>query len=251
MENERRKLVENLSYNINVKSIKEEIEHCADVFCITPHSAYKYAEKNHAKIIRQQEQEGMEGIFAVPSIVSISGIRDGNVISLWDEYHLACVRMKMILQEELALNDLTNSNDNNDGRPRIWKLESDAVRARWRADDVQRGQDIILISAQLGREYVDCSHNCASLKMFSNGRGEFPLDFCSFGAILLLHPERMKSEDSLIADMFGTRISIKNKFGIGNDRIPLLQRFCGKLTLSTYPTDDHSYRCGIPSGIIM
>ena len=233
-------------YEIEVGSIHDEVEHCAEFFNLDPQDAHEYADKI---IIAAKQMYGMDGVFAVPSITSISGVKTENVVALWDEYHLACIRMKMILTEKLSMKNLIQKDEC--GKPRIWKLESDAVRARWRADDKQHGQKIILISAQLGKEYVECSYSTSSLKMFSNERGEFPLDFCSFGAILLLHPERMENENSLIADMFGTKIVVKNKFGTKSDRIPLLQKFRGKLTLTTYPTDEHSYRSGIPSGIIL
>lgn len=241
------KLVKDYTYNLRVESIHDEIEHCAEFFNLDSQAAHEYADKI---TIAAEQMYGMDGIFAIPSIPCMSSIPMGNVVALFDEYHLACINIKMILKKGQAIKDYTNTK-NDEGRPRVWRLQSEALRARWRVDDKQKG-DIILIAAQLGREYIDTSLSEASLKMFRNERGEFHLDFVHFGAIILLHPERMERVGGLGADIFGTKISTKNKIGRKEDRVPTIRRTReGVLEVSTYYTDNKSYLYGIPSGIIL
>ncbi len=151
MENKRSKLVENWSYNINVKSIKEEIEHCAEVFGLNPDATHEYADE----MIIGRESEVMEGIFAIPSTPHPP--EGENVSSIDSEYNLACTFIKLMLSRKYSLDNYIQSRDDN-GRPRVWQLHPETMRAKLLTGHRQQGQKIVLIAAQLGREYVNCSN---------------------------------------------------------------------------------------------
>jgi hypothetical protein len=109
----------------------------------------------------------------------------------------------------------------------------------------QPGNDIQVVAAQLGRLHRGCSARRTRVIMLGN---EFGLGAFAFGCILLTHPERLSTGDSLMVDCGGDEYSL-GADGIF-DRVPLFEYdLCG-LEFSVFYNDRSRNLWGSPSGFL-
>jgi hypothetical protein len=118
-------------------------------------------------------------------------------------------------------------------------------RAQSILSEQQRGNDIQVVAAQLGRLHRGCSARRTRMIMLGN---EFGLGAFAFGCILLTHPERLSTGDALMVDCGGDEYSL-GADGIF-DRVPLFEYDLSGLEFSVFYNDRSRNLWGSPSGFL-
>ncbi len=111
--------------------------------------------------------------------------------------------------------------------------------------DQQQGQDILVVAAQAGMLHRGCSARRARLKMAGN---EFGIGVFSIACMLLTHPERLSSEDTLMIDCGGDEYSVRGDYTF--DRVPLFDYDISGIEFSIFYEDRSRNLWGTPSGFL-
>jgi hypothetical protein len=109
----------------------------------------------------------------------------------------------------------------------------------------QPGSDILVVAAQAGLLHRGCSARRSRVVMAGN---EFGLGALAVGCMLLTHPERLSSSETLMIDCAGDEYSLRgdNVF----DRVPLYDYdICG-IEFSIFYEDRARNLWGTPSGFV-
>jgi hypothetical protein len=111
--------------------------------------------------------------------------------------------------------------------------------------DQQQGCDILVVAAQAGVLHRGCSARRARVAMMGN---EFGLGVFAFASMLLTHPERLSTGETLMVDCGGDEYSVRGDYTF--DRVPLFDYDIAGIEFSVFYEDRARNIWGTPSGFL-
>jgi hypothetical protein len=109
----------------------------------------------------------------------------------------------------------------------------------------QEGNDILVLGAQAGLLHRGSSARRTRVSMAGN---EFGLGVFSFGCMLLTHPERLSTGDTLMIDCGGDEYSVRGDYTF--DRVPLFDFDMSGIEFSIFYEDRARNLWGTPTGFL-
>jgi len=109
----------------------------------------------------------------------------------------------------------------------------------------QEGNDILVVGAQAGMLHRGSSARRTRAAMAGN---EFGLGVFAFGCMLLTHPERLSSGDTLMIDCGGDEYSVRGDYTF--DRVPLFDYDITGIEFSIFYEDRARNLWGTPTGFL-
>jgi hypothetical protein len=109
----------------------------------------------------------------------------------------------------------------------------------------QGGNDILVVPAQAGMLHRGCSARRTRASLAGN---EFGLGMFSIGCMLLTHPERLSTADTLMIDCGGDEYSVRSDYTF--DRVPLFDYDIGGVEVSIFYEDRARNLWGTPTGFL-
>ena len=182
------------------------------------------------RLARRSLPEHAEGWFALPRWQSLAPNYSKAV-----EMMVNAVASKRRFQNRIA-NRLSSSY--------LRQLER-TILAEGILAEQQQGNDILVMAAQLGMRHRGCSARRARTRMAGN---EFALGAFAMATILLTHPERLSSEDTLMIDCGGDQYSINGDYNW--DRVPLFDYDISGIEFSIFYEDRSRDLWGMPSAFL-
>jgi hypothetical protein len=111
--------------------------------------------------------------------------------------------------------------------------------------DQQQGNDILVVAAQAGMLHRGSSARRTRLTMAGN---EFGLGVFAFTCMLLTHPERLSTGDTLMVDCGGDEYSVRGDYTF--DRVPLFDYDMAGIEFSVFYEDRAHNLWGTPTGLL-
>ncbi len=111
--------------------------------------------------------------------------------------------------------------------------------------DQQQGNDILVVGAQAGMLHRGSSARRTRVAMAGN---EFGLGVFSMGCILLTHPERLSTSETLMIDCSGDEYSVRGDYTF--DRVPLFDYDIAGIEFSIFYEDRARNLWGTPTGFL-
>jgi hypothetical protein len=111
--------------------------------------------------------------------------------------------------------------------------------------DQQQGSDILVVGAQAGMLHRGSSARRTRVSMAGN---EFALGVFAIGCILLTHPERLSTGDTLMIDCGGDEYSVRGDYTF--DRVPLFDYDMAGIEFSIFYEDRARNLWGTPTGFL-
>jgi len=111
--------------------------------------------------------------------------------------------------------------------------------------DQQQGNDFIVFPAQAGMLHRGCSARRTRISLAGN---EFGLGVFAFACMLLTHPERLSSDDTLMIDCSGDEYSVRGDYTF--DRVPLFDFDIAGIEFSIFYEDRARNLWGTPTGFL-
>ena len=109
----------------------------------------------------------------------------------------------------------------------------------------QEGSDILVVGAQAGMLHRGSSARRTRVALAGN---EFALGVFTFGCMLLTHPERLSTGDSLMIDCGGDQYSVRGDYTF--DRVPLFDFDMAGIEFSIFYEDRARNIWGTPTGFL-
>ena len=109
----------------------------------------------------------------------------------------------------------------------------------------QGGNDILVVAAQAGMLHRGCSARRTRVALAGN---EFGLGIFAFGCMLLTHPERLSTGDTLMIDCSGDEYSVRGDYTF--DRVPLFDYDITGIEFSIFYEDRARNLWGTPTGFL-
>ena len=183
------------------------------------------------KIGRQDVPEGAEAWFAIPRWQALASTYGQAVELLID-----VLAKKRRLDNRIA------------GKmgPAFLRQGDRAKLAERILAEQQPGSDILVVAAQSGLLHRGCSARRSRVVMATN---EFGLGSFALGCMLLTHPERLSSADTLMIDCSGDEYSIRGD-GVF-DRVPLYDYELTGVEFSIFYEDRARNLWGTPTGFMV
>jgi hypothetical protein len=182
------------------------------------------------KLARLPLPEGAEGWFAIPRWQALAPTYNEAV-----EMMLAALGKRRRFSNRIA-GRLTEAFLRQIARSRL----AEEILA-----DQQPNNDILVVAAQAGMLHRGSSVRRTRAAMAGN---EFGLGVFAFAAMLLTHPERLSSSDSLMVDCCGDEYSIHGDSNF--DRIPLFDFDASGIEFSMFYEDRARNLWGSPTGFL-
>jgi hypothetical protein len=111
--------------------------------------------------------------------------------------------------------------------------------------DQQQGSDILVVAAQAGMLHRGSSARRTRAALAGN---EFGLGVLGFGSILLTHPERLSTAETLMVDCCGDEYSVRGDLTF--DRVPLFDYDMSGIEFSIFYQDRARNLWGSPTGFL-
>ncbi len=111
--------------------------------------------------------------------------------------------------------------------------------------DQQQGNDFMVTAAQFGMLHRGCSARRTRVAMEGH---EFGLGVFAIVCMLLTHPERLSTEDTLMIDCGGDEYSVRNDYTF--DRVPLFDFDIAGIEFSIFYEDRARNLWGTPTGFM-
>ncbi len=111
--------------------------------------------------------------------------------------------------------------------------------------DQQQGCDILVVAAQAGMLHRGSSARRTRVAMAGN---EFGLGVFAFGCMLLTHPERLSTGETLMIDCSGDEYSVRGDYTF--DRVPLFDYDISGIEFSIFYEDRARNLWGTPTGFL-
>jgi hypothetical protein len=111
--------------------------------------------------------------------------------------------------------------------------------------DQQQGSDILVVAAQAGMLHRGSSARRTRVALAGN---EFGLGVFAFGCMLLTHPERLSTGDTLMIDCGGDQYSVRGDYTF--DRVPLFDFDMAGIEFSIFYEDRARNLWGTPTGFL-
>ena len=182
------------------------------------------------KIGRRPLPEGAEAWFAIPRWQALAGT-----------YNEAVETLVEVMAKKRKLSNRI-----------IGRLGSTYLRQSERSKlaekvlcDQQQGCDILVVAAQAGMLHRGCSARRTRVAMAGN---EFGLGVFAFGSMLLTHPERLSSGETLMVDCGGDEYSVRGDYTF--DRVPLFDYDMSGIEFSIFYEDRARNLWGTPTGFL-
>ena len=112
-------------------------------------------------------------------------------------------------------------------------------------EDQQSGNDILVVGVQSGLLHRGCSSRRTRVSMAGN---EFGMGVFAFACMLLTHPERLSTEDTLMIDCGGDEYSVRGDYTF--DRVPLFDYDISGIEFSIFYEDRSRNLWGTPTGFL-
>ncbi len=109
----------------------------------------------------------------------------------------------------------------------------------------QEGSDIVVVGAQAGMLHRGSSARRTRLSMAGN---EYALGVFAIGCMLLTHPERLSTGDTLMVDCGGDEYSVRGDYTF--DRVPLFDFDMAGIEFSIFYEDRARNLWGTPTGFL-
>ncbi len=109
----------------------------------------------------------------------------------------------------------------------------------------QEGSDLLVVAAQAGMLHRGSSARRTRVAMAGN---EFGLGIFAFACILLTHPERLSTGDTLMVDCGGDEYSVRGDYTF--DRVPLFDYDLSGIEFSIFYEDRARNLWGTPTGFL-
>ncbi len=109
----------------------------------------------------------------------------------------------------------------------------------------QQGNDFVVVGAQVGMLHRGSSARRTRVAMAGN---EFGLGVFAFGCMLLTHPERLSSGETLMIDCSGDEYSVRGDYCF--DRVPLFDYDAAGIEFSMFYEDRARNLWGTPTGFL-
>jgi hypothetical protein len=109
----------------------------------------------------------------------------------------------------------------------------------------QEGQDILVLAAQMGMLHRGSSARRTRVAMAGN---EYGLGLFAIGCILLTHPERLSTGDTLMIDCSGDEYSVRGDYAF--DRVPLFDYEAAGIEVSIFYEDRARNLWGTPTAFL-
>jgi len=109
----------------------------------------------------------------------------------------------------------------------------------------QQGNDILVVGAQAGMLHRGSSARRTRVAMAGN---EFAMGVFAFGCMLLTHPERLSTGDTLMIDCGGDEYSVRGDYTF--DRVPLFDYDAAGIEFSIFYEDRARNLWGTPTGFL-
>jgi len=182
------------------------------------------------KLARRALPEGAEAWFAIPRWEALAPTYNEAA-----ERVLAVLARKRKFQHRLA------------GRlgPSFMRPSERSVLARKILEEQQQGSDILVVAAQFGMLHRGCSARRARVAMACN---EYGLGVFASTCMLLTHPERLSTADTLMIDCGGDEYSIRGDYTF--DRVPLFDFDISGIEFSIFYEDRSRNLWGTPSAFM-
>lgn len=182
------------------------------------------------KIGRRQLPEGAEAWFAIPRWEALAG-----------NYNEA---VEMLVEVLATKRKFSNRIIGRLGATYLRQCERSKLAEKILADQ-QQGCDILVVAAQAGMLHRGCSARRTRVAMAGN---EFGLGVFSFGSMLLTHPERLSSGETLMVDCGGDEYSVRGDYSF--DRVPLFDYDISGIEFSIFYEDRARNLWGTPTGFL-
>jgi hypothetical protein len=182
------------------------------------------------KLGRRQLPEGAEAWFAIPRWQALA-----------PTYNRAT---EMVLEVLAAKRRLSNRIIGKLGQAYLRQSERSKLAETILADQ-QQGSDIFVAGCQAGILHRGSSARRTRVTMAGN---EFGLGVFAFGCMLLTHPERLSSGDTLMVDCCGDEYSVRGDMTF--DRVPLFDFDLSGIEFSIFYEDRARNLWGSPSGFL-
>jgi len=182
------------------------------------------------KLARKPLLDGAEGWFAIPRWQALAPTYNEAV-----EMVLGILATKRKFQNRVA------------GRlgPSFIRQSERSKLAGTILADQQQGNDIFVVAAQAGMRHRGCSARRARVRMAGN---EFGAGVFAVACMLLTHPERLSTEDTLMIDCGGDEYSLRGDCTF--DRVPLFDYDIAGIEFSIFYEDRSRNLWGTPSGFL-
>jgi len=182
------------------------------------------------RIGRRQVPEGAEAWFAIPRWEALAPTYNDAV--------------EMVLNVLGSRRKLQNRIAGRLGPTYLRQSERSKLAGKILADQ-QSGNDILVVGAQNGMLHRGCSSRRTRVSMAGN---EYALGVYEFCCILLTHPERLSSEDTLMIDCGGDEYSVRGDYTF--DRVPLFDFDIAGIELSIFYEDRSRNLWGTPTAFL-
>jgi hypothetical protein len=184
----------------------------------------------HEKLARRELPEGAEAWFAIPRWQALAST-----------YNEAVEMMVGVLS---AKRRFSNRIAGKLGAMYLRQTERTALAEKILAEQ-QEGNDILVVAAQAGMLHRGSSARRTRVAMAGN---EFGLGVFSFGCMLLTHPERLSTGDTLMIDCGGDQYSVRGDYTF--DRVPLFDFDMAGIEFSIFYEDRARNLWGTPTGFL-
>ena len=109
----------------------------------------------------------------------------------------------------------------------------------------QEGNDMLVVGAQMGMLHRGSSARRTRVALAGN---EFSLGVFAFASVLLTHPERLSTGETLMVDCSGDEYSVRGDYTF--DRVPLFDYDLSGIEFSIFYEDRARNRWGTPTGFL-
>lgn len=182
------------------------------------------------KLARKPLLEGAEAWFAIP--------RWGSLAPTYNE------AVEMLLDVLSTKRKVSNRIVGKLGEKYLRQSERSKLAEKILAEQ-QGGNDILVVPAQAGMLHRGCSARRTRASLAGN---EFGLGMFSILSLLLTHPERLSTADTLMIDCGGDEYSVRSDYTF--DRVPLFDYDIGGVEVSIFYEDRARNLWGTPTGFL-
>jgi hypothetical protein len=182
------------------------------------------------KLARRELPEGAEAWFAIPRWQSLA--------STYNE------AVEMVVGILAAKRRFSNRIAGKLGAMYLRQAERSKLAEKILGEQ-QEGNDILVLGAQAGMLHRGSSARRTRVSMAGN---EFGLGVFSFGCMLLTHPERLSTGDTLMIDCGGDEYSVRGDYTF--DRVPLFDFDMSGIEFSIFYEDRARNLWGTPTGFL-
>jgi hypothetical protein len=182
------------------------------------------------KLGRRPLPDGAEAWFAIPRWQALAPTYNEAV-----EMALAAIATKRKFQNRIA---------DRVGPTYLRQCERSGLAEKILAEQ-QEGNDLLVIGAQAGLLHRGCSARRTRVSMAGN---EFGFGVFAFACMLLTHPERLSTGDTLMIDCSGDEYSVHGDYTF--DRVPLFDYDISGIEFSVFYEDRARNLWGTPTGFL-